>query len=462
MAGGHRRRKRRTAGATGGPSRRPHLLTQPRAAAILERVSEPHVLVVGGGFGGIAAARRLAGRPVRVTVVDRRNHHLFQPLLYQVATAGLNPSDIAAPIRSILRRQQNATVLLGEVIDVDTGGRTVMLSDGARMDYDYLILAAGTRHSYFGRPEWERYAPGLKTVEDALEIRRRVLLAFERAERTDDREERTAQLTFVVVGGGPTGVEMAGAVAEIAFRVMRRDFRRIDPAEAQVLLLEAADRVLLSYPESLSRRAKRQLERLGVDVRLGEMVKVVDASGVECSSGRIAARTVIWGAGNTASPLGARLGADVDRAGRVRVAGDLSVPGAENVFVVGDLAAATSEGAPVPGVAQGAIQGGRHAADCILADLADRPRTDFRYDDKGELATIGRSSAVGVIKGVHLSGWIAWMAWWLVHIVFLINFRSRLIVLFNWSWSYLTFQRGARLITQTWSANRRVDENAGP
>lgn len=417
-------------------------------------MADPHVVIVGGGFGGLEAAKALATAPVRITLIDRRNHHLFQPLLYQVATAGLNPADIAAPIRSILRRQTNVSVLLGDVVAVDAPARTIRLDDGATIGFDSLILAAGTRHSYFGHDEWERFAPGLKTVEDALEIRRRVLLAFERAERSDDPAERAAELTFVVVGGGPTGVEMAGAIAEIAFQVMRRDFRRIDPTAARVVLLEGAERVLLTYPESLSRKAERQLRRLGVEVRTGELVHAVHEEGVVSSSGSLAARTVVWSAGNTASPLAGTLGVDLDRSGRVLVQPDLSVPAHPEIFVVGDMAAAVSRRHPVPGVAQGAIQGGRHAAACIRRDLDGRPRRDFVYRNKGELATIGRSSAVGVIRGVRLSGWIAWMAWWLVHIFFLVNFRSRALVLFTWSWSYLTFQRGARLITGPWSADR--------
>ncbi|MFW2382520.1 MAG: NAD(P)/FAD-dependent oxidoreductase [Acidimicrobiales bacterium] len=417
--------------------------------------SRPHVVIVGGGFGGVEAARGLAKADVDITLVDRRNHFLFQPLLYQVATAGLNPGDIATPIRSILRHQENVTVLLGEVISVNLDSSLIAMADGSQLGFDYLVLAAGTRHSYFGNDQWESHAPGLKSVEDALEIRRRVLMAFERAERIQAGPEQDGELTFVVVGGGPTGVEMAGAIAEIAFKVLRRDFRRIDPADAKVILLEAADRLLLAYPPSLSKKGRRQLERLGVDVRTGTRVEGIDHEGVTTSAGRINSRTVVWGAGNTAAPVATTLGVETDRAGRVIVASDLSVPDHPEVFVVGDLAAAESRGTPVPGVAQGALQGGTHAAKCIVADLSGRSRIDFRYRNKGELATIGRSSAVGVIRGVRLSGWIAWMAWWLVHIFFLINFRSRAIVLFSWSWSYLTFQRGARLITGSWEALRR-------
>ncbi len=409
-----------------------------------------HVVIVGGGFGGLAAARGLADAAVRITLIDRRNHHLFQPLLYQVATAGLNPADIAAPIRSMLADQANVRVLLGDVTDVDPDEANVTLDDGTVIGFDHLVLATGTTHSYFGRDDWETHAPGLKTIEDALEIRRRILLAFERAERETDPDERAADLTFVVVGGGPTGVEMAGAIAEIAFRTMTREFRTIDSTNARIILLEGTDRILASYPESLSTSARRQLAALGVDVRTGVMVTGLDGDGVETSAGAIDTRTVVWGAGNEASPLAGRLGAPVDRAGRVEVEPDLSVPGHRNVFAIGDVAHATSGGTMVPGVAQGAIQGGAHVARAIRADLDGTRRPLFRYRNKGELATIGRSSAVGVIAGRKLSGWVAWMAWWSVHIVFLIDFRSRLLVLINWAWNYLTFRRGARLITGAW------------
>ncbi len=416
------------------------------------------VVIVGGGFGGLAAAKGLAKAPVQVTLVDRRNHHLFQPLLYQVATAGLNPADIAHPIRSVLASQANARVLLGEVVDVDTAAGAIRLRDGEAIPYDYLVLAAGTRHSYFGNDEWEVHAPGLKTIEDALEIRRRVLVAFEAAERTDDATERQADLTFVVVGGGPTGVETAGAIAEIAFKTLTDEFRAIDPSTARVILLEGTRRVLGSYPKSLSAKAERQLRGLGVDVRLGVMVTGVRADAVETTAGTIPARTTVWAAGNEASPLAATLGSVTDDAGRVIVDDDLSVDGAPNVFAIGDIAHATSGGTQVPAVAQGAIQGGRHAARAIRADLEGRPRPTFRYRDKGELATIGRSAAVGRIGRIRLSGWLAWMAWWSVHIFFLIDFRSRLVVLFSWAWSYLTFQRGARLITGAWHPRRGGDD----
>ncbi len=415
-----------------------------------ERASRPHVVIVGGGFGGLAAARALAREPVRLTLVDRRNHHLFQPLLYQVATAGLNPADIAAPLRSVLRSQGNVSVLLAEVVDVEVDRQAVLLANGERLGYDHLVLAAGATHSYFGNDGWERHAPGLKTVEDALEIRRRVLLAFELAERSEDPVERAELLTFVVVGGGPTGVELAGAIAEIATKTMTRDFRRIDPTAARVVLVEGTDRVLGTYPEKLSRRARRQLEDLGVEVWLDALVDDIDERGASTTAGFIAARTVLWGAGVAASPLGRALGARTDEAGRVVVDPSLAVPDHPEVLVIGDLAAVTSDGQQVPGVAQGAIQGGRHAAAVIAADLAGRPRPVFRYRDKGELATIGRSSAVGVIGPLRISGWPAWMAWWMVHIAFLIGFRNRIQVLIGWAWNYVTFQRGARLITSPW------------
>ncbi len=419
-------------------------------------MSIPHVVIVGGGFGGLAAATGLASAPVRITLVDRRNHHLFQPLLYQVATAGLNPADIAQPIRSMLATQANARVLLGDVISVDPDAREVILDDGTAIEFDYLVLAVGTRHSYFGNDPWERHAPGLKTIEDALELRRRILLAFERAERCDDPVERQEHLTFVVIGGGPTGVEMAGSIAEIAFKTVRHEFRAIDPSTARIILLEGTDRVLRNYPPSLSSKAMLQLQRLGVDVRVGVTVTGIDERSVTTSNGVIAARTAIWCAGNEASPLAAMLGGPVDRAGRALVAADLSVTGHPQIFAIGDVAHATSRGAEVPGVAQGAIQGGAQVARAIRADLAGTARPTFDYRNKGELATIGRSSAVGTIGPLRLSGWIAWMAWWSVHIFFLIDFRHRMTVMTSWAWSYLTFQRGSRLITVPWHP-RQVD-----
>ena len=357
-------------------------------------------------------------------------------------------------------------MLLAEVVGIDPVGNTVTFDDGTVTSFDYLVVATGTSHSYFGNDQWETHAPGLKSIEDALEIRRRVLLAFERAERTSDPAERQANLTFVVVGGGPTGVETAGAIAEIAFKTLTREFRSIDPGSAQVILLEGAQRVLGTYPDSLSHKAERQLRQLGVDVRLGVTVTDIDDDSIATTAGPIRARTAIWAAGNAASPLAALLDSATDRAGRVLVEPDLSVAGHRHVFAVGDIAHAVSNGIDVPGVAQGAIQGGDQAAQAIRADLAGTPRPTFAYRNKGELATIGRSSAVGTItvagKAVHLSGWIAWMAWWSIHVVFLISFRSRLSVMLNWAWNYLTFQRGARLITGPWRPMRSIPERSTP
>ncbi|MEM9609311.1 MAG: NAD(P)/FAD-dependent oxidoreductase [Actinomycetota bacterium] len=416
-----------------------------------------HVVIVGGGFGGLEAAKRLGRLPVRVTLIDRRNHHLFQPLLYQVATAGLSPADIAYPIRSVLRTTDNVTVLLGEVVDVDVERRSIRLAEGDELDYDSLVLAAGATHSYFGNDDWEQHAPGLKTIEDAIEIRRRVLQAFERAERTDDPEERRALLTFAVIGAGPTGVEMAGAISEIALRTLSRDFRRIDPTTARVVLVEAADRVLPVYPEGLSTKALRQLRALGVEVQTSTRVEAIDADGLDTDGGRIEARTVVWGAGVQASPLGASLGCELDRAGRVIVDEHLNVPGRPDVFVIGDQAAIADGDGLVPGVAPAANQAGRHVAKVIEADLAGESRPRFRYRDKGSLATIGRSSAVADFGRLRFSGFVAWVLWWAVHIAFLVGFRSRAIVMFGWGWSYLTFQRGARLITGRWrSATERA------
>jgi NADH:ubiquinone reductase (H+-translocating) len=408
----------------------------------------PEVVIIGGGFGGLYAARALSRAPVRVTLIDRRNHHLFQPLLYQVATAGLNPADIAYPIRGILRRQKNVRVLLAEARRIDTAHRRVEI-DGGVLEYDYLIVATGATHSYFGHEEWAEVAPGLKSIEDALEIRSRVLLAFEAAEREHDPDRRAEWLTFVVVGGGPTGVELAGSLSEIALHSLKRDFRSIDTSCAKVILLEGLDRVLPPYPEELSEKARRQLVKLGVDVRTGAMVTGIDDRGVTVGEERIAARTVLWGAGVAASPLARTLGAPLDRAGRVLVEPDLTVPGHPEVFVIGDLAAVSipgGEGA-VPGVAPAAIQEGRHAAASIQRAIEGDEREPFRYRDKGSLATIGRAAAVAHIGRLKLSGFLAWLAWWAVHIFFLIGFRSRVLVMFAWAWSYLTFQRGARLIT---------------
>jgi len=406
----------------------------------------PHVVILGGGFAGLRCARALRGVPVRITLIDRSNHHLFQPLLYQVATASLSPSDIASPIRSILKRQKNLEVWMGEAVDVDVERRVVLLRDG-EVPYDYLVVATGVTHAYFGRDDWAPHAPGLKTVDDALEIRRRFLLAFETAEREADEAARRRLLTFVIVGAGPTGVELAGAMAEIARQVMPREFRSIDTTTARILLVEGADRVLPGYAPSLSAKARRQLERLGVEVRTGARVTEIEEGAVWIGDERIEAGNVFWAAGVAASPLGARLGAEVDRAGRVKVAPDLSVPGHPEVFVAGDLAAVEQGGRPVPGVAPAAMQMGRHVARAIRADLEGRPRPVFRYFDKGSLATIGRAAAVAEIAGLKLSGLVAWLVWVFVHILYLIGFRNRLVVMVQWAWAYLMYQRGVRLIT---------------
>jgi NADH dehydrogenase len=405
-------------------------------------------VVIGGGFAGLAAARRLGGQDVGVTLLDRRNHHVFQPLLYQVATAGLSGTEVAAPLRRILRRHRNVTVLLAEAARIDTARRAVVLTDG-ETGYDYLILATGATHSYFGHDEWERFAPGLKSLEDALVIRRRMLLAFERAERETDARKRRDWLTFVVIGGGPTGVELAGTLVEIARYTLRHEFRRVDPAEARVVLLEGLDRVLPPYPPDLSQKAREQLQRLGVEVRTGAMVTGVDAEGVSIGAERLAARTVLWGAGVAASPLGRSLGAPVDKAGRVKVQPDLSVPGHPEVFVAGDLAAVEQDGRPVPGVAPAANQMGDRAARNVLHRIAGGSTRPFRYVDKGSLATIGRRAAVAVVRGVKLWGLPAWLAWLGIHIFFLIGFRNRIVVMMEWALAYFTHQRNARLILDT-------------
>ena len=408
----------------------------------------PHVVIVGGGFGGLSAARALRSAGVTITLIDRRNHHVFQPLLYQVATAALSPADISAPIRSVLRKQRNLDVLMGHVEDVDLQGRSVILADGRRVAYDFLIVATGATHAYFGHPEWAPLAPGLKTIEDATEVRRRFLLAFEAAEQEEDPEERRALLTFVVVGAGPTGAEMAGAMAEIARHSLVRDFRRIDPGTARILLLEGGPRVLSAYDEGLSAYAKRALERIGVEVRTGAIVTRMEPDAVYVGDERIPTRFVVWAAGVTASPLGSRLGAETDRAGRVKVEPDLSIPGHPEVFVIGDLAALTGkDGKPVPGVAPAANQAGRRAARNLAATLKGQPREPFRYLDKGSMATLGRRAAVMEAGKIRVKGWFAWMAWLFIHIFFLIGFRNRVFVMMQWAWSYLTWQRGARLIT---------------
>lgn len=423
--------------------------------------SGSRVVIVGAGFAGLNAARSLARELVEITIIDRRNFHLFQPLLYQVATAALNPSDIAYPIRSVFRRQRNVSrVVLGEVTGIDLEGRNVLVDDSSRIPYDHLIVASGATHSYFGHDDWEKYAPGLKTVEDALLIRHRILVAFEQAER--EPQLRDEYLTFVVVGAGPTGVELAGAMKEIAMHAMEGDFDRIDPSQARVVLVEAAPEVLPAYPEKLGRSAYRQLEELGVEVRTASSVEAIDATSVTLADGsRIATRTVLWAAGVRASSLGAALGVETDRAGRVPVAPDLSLSGHPEVFVIGDLAKIESDGKPVPGVAPAAIQQGKHAARQIRRDLAGEERTAFRYRDKGSLATIGRARAVADLPGIAFSGLFAWLAWLGIHVFFLIGFRNRVFVILSWAWSYLTFRRGARIITHVGRDRRRAETGGG-
>jgi NADH dehydrogenase len=412
----------------------------------------PRVVIVGSGFGGLNAAQGLGKAPVKVTVIDRRNYHTFQPLLYQVATAGLSPGEIAAPIRSILRSDKNIEVLMAEVTGFDISRRIVETPDGD-LAYDYLIVAAGAGHSYFGHDEWEPFAPGLKTIEDALEIRRRVLLAFELAERDAAAGEAARPVNFVVVGGGPTGVELAGTLAEISRHALTHEFRAIDPARTHILLVEGGPRVLPVYPEDLSRSAEDQLRRLGVEVRTSTMVTRVEAGAVHIGDTRLSASVILWAAGVAASPLGKKLGAPVDRAGRVIVQPDLSIPGHPEVFVIGDLAAAKNEqGKPLPGVAPVATQQGRFVAKLIRRELKAgatniNPRARFHYWDKGSLATIGRAAAVADFGKIHISGFLAWLSWLFVHILFLIGFRNRLLVFIQWAWSYVTYERGARLIT---------------
>lgn len=432
----------------------------------------PRVVIVGCGFGGLEAARALRGEDVDITVLDRTNHHLFQPLLYQVATAGLSAPAIAAPVRHLFRKQRNVTTLLGEAASVDAAGRQVLLADGTALPYDHLILAAGGGHSYFGHDDWARHAPGLKTLEDAFEIRRRILLAFETAERQERPEARERWLTFVVIGGGPTGVEMAGTMAEIARQTLPGEFRRIDPKRARVILLEGGPRLLPAFPEDLSRRACEQLQRLGVDVRLHSRVTLVDAEGVvvqtpaagrhEPASCRIESRCVVWAAGVAASPLGRLLaeatGAVTDRAGRVVVAPDLALPGHPEISVIGDLAAAGShvpgqEPSPVPGVSPAAKQMGRTAARNIVRRLRGQPTLAFRYRDWGNLATIGRNAAVVDLRSrlghLRFSGYFAWLFWLFAHIWFLIGYRNRLVVLIDWASAYWSRQRYARVVTDT-------------
>jgi NADH dehydrogenase len=408
----------------------------------------PHVVIIGGGFGGLYAARAFRRQPIDVTVVDRRNHHLFQPLLYQVAMAALSPGEIASPIRWILRRQANVEVLLGEVDRIDTSRRSVHLSDGEEIGYDFLIVAAGATHAYFGHDEWQHCAPGLKTLEDALEIRRRTLLAFERAEREKDPVKRQELLTFAIVGAGPTGVELAGALAEIARKSLARDFRHFDPSSARIVLIEGGGSVLATFPENLRQAAQRDLERLGVQVRTNTIVTRIAPGLVEAGDWQLRAATILWAAGVAASPLGKALGVPTDRAGRVLVNPDLTIPGHPEVFVIGDLSSLNgSDGRPLPGVAQVAIQMGVHAAHNIQGALAGQPLRPFHYRDYGSLATIGRASAVADLHWVQLKGLIGWLAWLFIHLVKLIGFRNRIVVLTEWAWAYFSWQRAIRLIT---------------
>jgi NADH dehydrogenase len=405
------------------------------------------IVIIGGGFGGLKAAEALARLPVQITLVDRRNHHTFQPLLYQVATAGLSPADIAAPIREILARHENVEVLLGEVLGFDLEHRILKLN-GFELGYEYLVVAAGASHAYFGHDEWEPLAPGLKTVEDALEIRRRVLLAFELAERHAAITGQHPPLSFVVVGGGPTGVELAGTLAEIARKSLAEDFRHIDPQKTRVVLLEAGPALLSAHPEDLRQSAKRQLERLGVEVRLNSAVTDVRSAEIHVGNDVLHASVVLWAAGVAASPLGRALGGPLDRAGRVLVEAELSLPGHPEVFVIGDLASLKqADGTQLPGVAPVAMQQGRWVAREIAADLAGNPRLPFRYVDKGSLATIGRAAAVAQFGKFHISGFLAWLSWLFIHIFFLVGFRNRIIVMIQWAWSYFTYDRSARLIT---------------
>jgi NADH:ubiquinone reductase (H+-translocating) len=412
--------------------------------------NHPRVIIVGGGFGGLNAARAMAHLPVQITVLDRRNYHVFQPLLYQVALAVLSPANIAQPIRSILRSQKNTEVLMDEVVGIDVKGHEVSLSSGSKLPYDYMVLATGATHSYFGHEEWVKLAPGLKTIEDATEIRRRVLLAFELAERQKQEQGWHPPLNFVVVGGGPTGVELAGAISDIAKLYMKHDFRHIDPTKARVLLLDGGPRVLATYPPDLSAKAEKELERLGVEVHTNAQVTGIGPGWVESNGKRIDAAVTLWAAGVAPSPLGKMLGVPLDKRGCVIVDAQLNPPGMPEVFVIGDLAHFEQDGHQIPGVAQPAMQMGVFSARAIQADLEGKPRPSFRYFDKGDLATIGRMSAVAKVEWpfkAHLSGFFAWLTWISVHIFFLIGFRNRLAVFGAWIWNYFTFYRGARLIT---------------
>lgn len=420
------------------------------------QATAPHVVIVGGGFGGLEAAKKLACKDAHVTVIDRTNYHLFQPLLYQVATAALSPADIAGPIRGILSKCKNMEVILAEVRSVDVDAKRVKMSDGAELDYDFLVLATGARHSYFGHDEWEKLAPGLKSLEDAIEVRRRLLMAFEYAERITDEAARRAAMTFVIIGGGPTGVEMAGAIAEIARHTLAKDFRHIDPSQARVILIEGEPRLLAAFPEDLSASALKQLVDLGVEVRTGIHATNLTDDGLQVGDEFIPCRVKIWAAGNNASFVGKTLGVAVDRVGRVLVNDDLTIPGHPEVQVIGDLANFSHQtGRPLPGVSPVAMQQGRHAARNILAMIEGGKPQRFRYWDKGSMATIGRNKAVADLNLVHLSGLPAWLVWLFVHIIFLVGFRNRLAVLFQWAWAYLTFNKGARLITRNFQSEMR-------
>ena len=409
---------------------------------------KPKVVIIGGGFGGLWAAKALANKPVEVTLIDRKNHHVFQPLLYQVATAVLSPGEIAQPIRRILAKAKNTEVILGEAVGIDKENNAVILNDGARVPYDYLIIAAGARHAYFGHDDWETAAPGLKTLEDAVEIRRRVLLAFELAERDAYLTGEQRQLNFVVVGGGPTGVELAGAIADIARMALANDFKAIDTRKTKVTLFEGSDRVLGTFAEELSVSAKRQLEQIGVDVRLNSFVSEIEPGRVKVGEDWIACDVVLWATGVAASPLGKVLGVETDKAGRVHVESDLSLKDHSNIFVIGDMASLLQEnGEPVPGVSPAAMQMGTATANNILAELKGNPREKFTYWDKGTMATIGRSKAIAEAAGMKFKGFVAWLMWLFLHVFFLIGFRNRVSVMFSWFWAYLTRERSARLIT---------------
>jgi NADH dehydrogenase len=407
----------------------------------------PHIVIVGAGFGGLQAAKALGHAAAQVTVIDRQNHHLFQPLLYWVATAGLSPADISSPIRSILKRQKNTEVIMAEVTGVDVEHRRVLMGERS-VPYDYLVLATGARDNYFGHPEWERNAPGLKSIVEATGIRRRILLAFEEAEMERDPEQVRKLLTFVLVGAGPTGVEMAGAIAELAHKALASDFRHIDTTKTRIVLIEATPRILATFPASLARKTERKLQRMGVEVITGKAVTNIDENGVTIDGQHIPAHTVIWCAGVKASPAGAWLGVETDRAGRVKVNPDLSVPGHPEIFVIGDTASVTQDGKPLPGVAPVAMQAGRYVASVIQHRMAGKEsHAPFHYHDKGNLATVGRSYALVEIGRLRMTGLIAWVIWLLVHIYYLIGFRNRVVALFQWAWTYFTYSRGARLIT---------------